>query len=67
MTSDSHYLNYMTSTNLKKVNDKNIKPVSHLILKISFATLFGCAVKITLGIIKDLRVEDKQRFYSWGC
>ena len=31
-------------------NDKNVKPVSHSILKISFLTLFGCAVKITLNI-----------------
>ena len=45
---DFDYLNYVTSTKLKKVGDKNVKPVSHLILKISFLTLFGCAVKITL-------------------
>ena len=38
------YLNYLTSTKLNKVNDKN---VSHLILNISFLTLLGCAVKIT--------------------
>ena len=50
MTMDFDYLNYVTSTKLKKVNDKNVKPVSHLILKISFLTLFGCAVKITLDI-----------------
>ena len=47
MTMDFDYLNYVTSTKLKKVYDK---PVSHLILKISFLTLFGCAVKITLDI-----------------
>ena len=40
----------MTSTKLKKVNDKNVKPVSHLILKISSLTLFECVVKITLDI-----------------
>ena len=50
MTMDFDYLNYVTSTKLKKVNDKNVKSVSHLILKISFLTLFGCAVKITLDI-----------------
>ena len=50
MTMAFDYLNYVTSTKLKKVNDKNVKPVSHLILKISFLTLFGCAVKITLDI-----------------
>ena len=48
MTMDFDYLNYVTSTKLKKVNDKNVKPVSNLILKISFLTLFGCVVKITL-------------------
>ena len=50
MTMDFDYLNYVTSTKLKKVGDKNVKPVSHLILKISFLTLFGCAVNITLDI-----------------
>ena len=50
MKMDFDYLNYLTSTKLKKVNGKNVKPVSHLILKISFLTLFGCAVKITLDI-----------------
>ena len=48
MTIDFDYLNYMTSTNLKKFNDKNVKPANNLILKISFLTLFGCAVKIAL-------------------
>ena len=42
MTMDFDYLNYVTSTKYKKVNDKNFKPVSYLILKISFLTLFGC-------------------------
>ena len=41
---------YVTSTKLKKVADKNVKPVSHLLLNISILTLFGCAVKITLDI-----------------
>ena len=41
---------YVTSTKLKKVDDKNVKPVSHLILKISILTQFGCLVKITLDI-----------------
>ena len=50
MKMDFDYLNYLTSTKLKKVNDKNVKPVSHLILKISFLTLLGCAVKIALDI-----------------
>jgi len=40
----------VTSTTLKKVSDKNVKLVSHLILKISFLTLFGYAVKLTLDI-----------------
>ena len=31
---DSDYLNDLTSTKLNKVNDKNIKSVSNLILKI---------------------------------
>ena len=47
MTMDFDYLNYVTSTKLK---DKNVKPVSHLILKISFLTQFGYVVKITLDI-----------------
>ena len=42
---DFDYLNYVTKTKLKKVNDKNVKSVNHLILKISFLTLF--VVKIT--------------------
>ena len=46
MTMDFDYLNYVTSAKLKKANE----PISHLILKISFLTLFGCAVKITLNI-----------------
>ena len=50
MKMDFDYLNYLTSTKLKKVNGKNVKPVSHLIWKISFLMLFGCAVKITLDI-----------------
>ena len=50
MKMDFDYLNYLTLTKLKKANGKNIKPVSHLILKISFLTLFGYAVKITLNI-----------------
>ena len=41
---------YVTSTKLKKVNAKIVKPVSHLILKISSLTLFECVVKITLDI-----------------
>ena len=35
-----------------KVNDKSVKPANNLILKISFLTLFGCAVKITVDINK---------------
>ena len=50
MAIDFDYLNYVNSTKLKKVNDKNGMPISHLILKISLLTLFGCAVKITLDI-----------------
>ena len=50
MTMDFDYLNYVTSTKYKKVNDKNFKPVSYLILKISFLTLFGCPFKVTLDI-----------------
>ena len=38
MTMDFDYLNYVTSAKLKKANDKNVKPVSHKILKISFLT-----------------------------
>ena len=45
---DFGYLNYVTKTKLKKVNDKNVKSVNHLILKISFLTIF--VVKITLEI-----------------
>ena len=45
---DFDYLNYVTKTKLKKVNDKNVKSVNHLILKISFLTIF--VVKITLEI-----------------
>ena len=30
--------------------DKNVKPVSHFILKTSILTLFGCVVKIILDI-----------------
>ena len=41
---------YVTSTKLKKVSDRFVKPVSHLILKVSFLTLFGYVVKITLDI-----------------
>ena len=44
MTMDFDYLNYVTSAKLKKANDKNVKPVSHKILKISFLP------KITLDI-----------------
>ena len=54
MKMDSDYLNYLTSTKLNKVNDKNIKSVSNLILKIIFLTLFGCAVKITLDILPNI-------------
>ena len=43
VTIDFDYLNYETSTKLKKVNDKNFKPACNLILKISLSTLFGCA------------------------
>ena len=46
MKKDFNHLNFVTSTKLKKVNDK--KTVSHLILKISFLTLFEYAVKITI-------------------
>ena len=43
--------NYVTKTKLKKLNDKNVKQVlSHLILKISFLTIFVCGVKITPDI-----------------
>ena len=60
MKMDFDYLNYLTSTKLKKVIGKNVKPVSHLILKISFSTLFGCAVKITLDIYPiPLWLEDR--------
>ena len=41
---------YVTSTKLKKMDDKNVKPVSHLILKINFLTLCGCVFKLTLNI-----------------
>ena len=34
MTMDYDYLNYVAPTKLKKVNDKNVKPISYLILKI---------------------------------
>ena len=34
MTIDFDYLIYLTSTKLKKVDGKNVKPVSHLILKV---------------------------------
>ena len=50
MKMDSDYLNYLISTKLNKVNDKNIKSVSNLILKIISLTLFGFVVKITLDI-----------------
>ena len=50
MKMDFDYLNYLTSTKLNKVNDKNVKSVRNLILKIIFLTLFGCVVKITLDI-----------------
>ena len=50
MTMDFNHLNYVTSTKVKKVSDKKVKPVSHLTLKISFITLFGCLGKITLDI-----------------
>ena len=39
MRIDFDYLDYVTSKKLKKVNDKNVKPISYLILKISFLTL----------------------------
>ena len=48
MTMDFHNLNYVTSMKLMKINDKYVKSTSHMILKISFLTLFGCVVKITL-------------------
>ena len=50
MKMDFDYLNYLTSTKLKKVNGKNVKPASHLIWEISFLLLLGCVVKITLDI-----------------
>ena len=50
MTMNFDNRNNVTSSKLKKVNDKNVKPVCHLILKISFLTLLGCAVKIALDI-----------------
>ena len=34
MKMDFDYLNYLTSTKLNKVNDKNVKSVRNLILKI---------------------------------
>ena len=37
---DFDYPHYVTSTKLKQVNDKNVKTVSHLILKIKFLNLF---------------------------
>ena len=40
----------MTIAKLNKLNDKNVKHISHSILKISFLTLFGCGVKITPDI-----------------
>ena len=48
MKMDFDYHNYLTSKKLKKVNDKNVKSVSHLILKISFLTLFGSSFKISI-------------------
>ena len=54
---------YVTSTTLKKVSDKNVKPVSHLILKISFLTLFGCVVIITLDI-KPICPKSRDAFAS---
>ena len=50
VTMDCEYLNFVTSTELKKVNDKKVKPISQLILKISFLALFGCVVKMTRDI-----------------
>ena len=50
MIMDFDFPRYVTSTKLKKVNDKNVKHVSHLIWKISLLTLFGCGVKITPDI-----------------
>ena len=51
---DFEYLNYVTSTKLKKVNDKNVKPVSHFILKISFLTLFNHIFHLRPKQIKNL-------------
>ena len=50
MTMDFDYL-YVTSTKLKKVNDKNVKHVSHLILKVSFLTL-NTRYILTLYMVK---------------
>ena len=44
----------VTITKLKKLNEKNVMYVTHLILKIFFLTLFGCGVKITPDIIYGL-------------
>ena len=58
---DFNYLNF-NFNKLKKVNEKNVKPVlSHLILKISFLTQFGCVVKITLDInpmYLDINIQE---------
>ena len=49
MKMDFDYLSYLTSTKLKKVNDKS-QACKSFDSKKSFLTLFGCAVKITLDI-----------------
>ena len=48
--------NYVTM--IKTIDDKNVKHISLLVLKISFLTLFGCDVKIT-RLILYLGAESK--------
>ena len=40
----------MTITKFENLNDKIVKYLSHLMMKISFSTLFGCGFKITPDI-----------------
>ena len=49
MTMDFDYLNYVTSTKLKKVNDKNGKPVSYL-------------SQLVAGTLKHLQKSKKTKF-----
>ena len=46
---------YATMTKLEKLDENNLKFVSHLILEISFLTLFECGVKITSD--RDVLIE----------